>query len=235
MASTPADFTLANQLIILSAGRRPSWRAQTDTDGPPTLASDGVATGEAIVTHIKVDCREDVSHRTTYAEVDTLDLTANYTLVIDGFEVTATGPFSDLDDLLDSLVAAIEADTDADALVIATHTDDDRIKLTGRGSDDYSLDGSASGTGSWTLSGDAIGALVRVYGLAYDTTGALDDRWGTLPVSDFDVPNTGYVGPLPSAGLTQLYAEVVVADTHGDDSADLTPTTSVFLGPCPTE
>lgn len=235
MAATPSDFTLANQLLILGAGRRPSWREITDTEGPPSLASDGVATGEALVAMLAVYPRENSAYRTTYAVVDTLDLTADYTLTIGGFDVVAEGPFSDLADLLATMQAAIQADTDANALVVVTVTEDDELKLVGRDADDYSLDGSATGTGEWALSGDATGALVRLHGIPYDTTGLIADRWGTFSDGDIDVPATGLVVPRAVAGFAQLYVELVTTDIHDDDSADLVASVAVLLGPCPTE
>ena len=61
------DFSLANQLLILSAGRRPAWRAQTVSDdvlNPPAAASDGVALSDAVVAGVRIDLREDVAFRT---------------------------------------------------------------------------------------------------------------------------------------------------------------------------
>lgn len=234
------DFTRANQLLILSAGRRPAWVAQASAQGnthPPTVPSDGAALSDAVVTAIKVDLRENVAFRTTRVTISTLDLAANYTVTVDGHAVTVNGPFGSRAALIDALVTAINADGTVGAIVSASpeQTPHAVLKLEGLTSTDYSLTGSATGSGVLAFAGDAGGATALVYGIEHDTTGTLGGTWAALSGYTYTIAPAGLSGRLVTGGYDQIYVRLASVTRVTNDNSGIAMNPAVYLGPCGTE
>lgn len=232
------DFSLANQLLILSAGRRPAWRAQTVSDdvlNPPAAASDGVALSDAVVAGVRIDLREDVAFRTVRVTFPTLDLAANITVTIAGTGVTVNGPFADRAAIVDALVTAINADGTVGPLVAATYegTPHDTLLLTGRSSTDYSVTASSSAGGTFAYAGDAASATAVLYAIDHDTTGLLEDRWAKI--SNYTVDQKGISARQVCGGYDQLYVQLTGVQRVTNDNSAIVMTPAIHIGPCGTE
>lgn len=232
------DFSLANQLLILSAGRRPAWRAQTVSDdvlNPPAAASDGVALSDAVVAGVRIDLREDVAFRTVRVTFPTLDLAANITVTIAGTGVVVNGPFADRAAIVDALVTAINADGTVGPLVSATYegTPHDTLLLTGRSSADYSVTASSSAGGTFAYAGDAASATAVLYAIDHDTTGLLEDRWAKI--SNYTVDQKGISARQVCGGYDQLYVQLTGVQRVTNDNSAIVMTPAIHIGPCGTE
>ena len=234
------DFSLANQLLILSAGRRPAWRAQTVSDdvlNPPAAASDGVALSDAVVAGVRIDLREDVAFRTVRVTFPTVDLAANITVTIAGTGVTVNGPFANRAAIVDALVTAINADGTVGPLVAATYegTPHDTLLLTGRSSADYSVTASSSAGGTFAYAGDAASATAVLFAIDHDTTGLLDDRWAKVEGISYSVDQKGLSDRIVCGGYDQLYVQITGVQRVTNDNAAIVMTPAIHVGPCGTE
>lgn len=161
----------------LAAGRNPtpvSGYDATDVQNVLTPTS-GVAISGRMAIFILPGLRVDPFRRTAYVVVSTLDLTADYTLTIDGNDVTVNGPFTDRADLMNQWAAAVNADGTVGAIVVADawngYDASGEYVLRVRGTGDYygvdaltyAFDASATGTAALALSAEAESAQMRLY------------------------------------------------------------------------
>ena len=234
------DFSLANQLLILSAGRRPAWRVQTVSDdvlNPPAAASDGVTLSDAVVAGIRIDLREDVAFRTVRVTFPTLDLAANITVTIAGTGVVVNGPFADKAAIVDALVTAIAADGTVGPLVAVTYegTPHDTLLITGKSSTDYSVTASSSAGGTFAYAGDAASATAVVFGVDHDTTGLLEDRWALVEGISYSITQKGLSDRVVCGGYDRLYVQVTGVQRVTNDNAAIVLSPTIHIGPCGTE
>ena len=79
-------YAIATELAVLASGRLPEWtdafRSEVLTAIPSGSA--GLALQSRVLTHVAVDLRANISGRTARIAVGALDLTATYTVTIDG-------------------------------------------------------------------------------------------------------------------------------------------------------
>lgn len=234
------DFSRANQLLILSAGRRPVWYAQTVTDdvrNPPAAASDGVALSDAVVAGIKIDLRENVAFRTTRITFPTVDLAANYTVTIASNAVTVNGPFADKAAIVDALIVAITADGTVGPIVAVTSegTPHDTLLITGKSSADYSVTATNTGTGTFGFAGDAESATAVLFAIEHDTTGLLVERWAKMEGISYSVDQKGLSDRVVCGGYDQLYIQLTDVKRVVNDNAAIVMTPAIHIGPCVTE
>jgi hypothetical protein len=236
----------------------PSGYDGADVLDPPS-ASSGVAISGAMALLVLPALRVDPFRRTAYVLVDTLDLAADYTLTIDGDDVTVTGPFTDLDDLLTTWVTAINADVtvgakiQADAWTGYDSTGDAVLRVRGKSGTayhdivplTYSVDASATGTAVLSIAADAESATMRLYwrpqhvptgGAVYDS-GARSVAWRIIAAStstgtaEYAIGPAGLAMRADCAGALRIYAGLSdVAGVAGDGSA--TYLARVDLTPC---
>ena len=218
MSSTGSLFELLNRIGIRSVGRRPKWRLQEDTTGAPTSASSGVNITDAVKTLIHVSLREEVDKKTARIAV-TYDDNTVYRVSVDENDVdvdTDSGAIADLDDLLQEIVDAINADVTAGDIVTAA-VEDEEIVLRGDGEDAYDLAVSiVSGGGTIEITHeDADSASVRVY-LRAGGTGDVPGAWvfgRRLLFEDLDY--RGLVERISTAGSSRAYVEVYDVEPEG--------------------
>lgn len=236
------DFTRANQLLILSAGRRPAWQEPTISDdalNPPASPSDGVALSDAMVAAIKIDLRENVAFRTVRVAFPSVDLAANYTVTLAGTGVTVNGPFADLAELVDDLVTAINADGTVNLILSASPegTPHDTLLLEGIVAADYSVTATNTGTGTFTFTGDAGSATAVLFAIEHDTTAdsLCGDRWALVEGISYTVTPKGLSDRVSCGGYDQLYVQLVTVQRVTNDNSAMVMAPTVLIGPCVAE
>lgn len=236
------DFTRANQLLILSAGRRPAWAEQTISDdvlNPPASPADGVALSDAMVAAVKIDLRENVAFRTVRIAFPTVDLAANYTVTLAGTGVTVNGPFADKAAIVDGLITAIEANGTTDALVAVTFegTPHDTLLITGKAAADFSVTATNTGTGTFTFTGDAASATAVLYGIEHDTTAdsLCGDRWALVEGVSYSITPKGLSDRVVCGGYDQLYVQLVTVQIVTNDNVAMVMSPTILIGPCVAE
>ncbi len=259
-------FDGANLLAILTSGRKPRWARQidptdtfdpptTDGNGAPASASAGVATvisgQQSVITNVKISLREDVGFRTVLVTMAALDITATYTVNVDGTAINYATP-SDEDDLLIGLRDAILADATvggaagANQIVTAECLDSSDAVTTGTvaggnaattlrikgatGSSnyepDYSIAYSATGTGDLQVVADAVTATARLYVLADDSSLAVaaetPSAWDLVNgTAGVAITRRNWTDRITSAGYQRVYVELDLIAGDGGDGADV--------------
>lgn len=230
------------QIQAQLAGREPRWALQADYEGAPASPEAGVSLANTIYLAIAISLREEVHRRTARVSITTLDLTATYTVTVDGHAVdydadTASPSPSDAADVLQGIADAINADGTVGGLVTATAVDEDgdgtveAVRLTGDAEADYTLDISATGSAVLACVADATTASGRLY-LTARGQGALPTSWrlahnGELGAVDY----RGYAERARTSGCGRAYIELYdIAGPSGDGSS-VTYEPSVWLGP----
>jgi hypothetical protein len=246
MAETPDRYSNATNLAIAAQGRRPAWSTPTATDGPPETANAGVSLGDATVTHVRVDLRENVAYRTALITVDTLDLTATYGVGIDGttasYNAGGAGAV-DLEDVVEGIAAALNGNGTIAALVTATaiDTDDDdvpdAVQIVGDSDDNYAVTAlSASGTGDLACEADACSAIAYVYFAARARLGSTAPEGWAWDQGAIDIDHRGCTTVRRTGGFDRMHVHVDEVEGAFDDASAITyrdPTVSI--GPCLSE
>lgn len=150
-------FNTATELAIRLSTRDPNWKVQaTPAIAPPPLTTSGVALDDSPATLVHVALREVTHTRTARLTIPTLTIGDTFTVTIDGNAVAydSTGD-ADLNEVLESLAAAINADGTVNVIVTATAVDasdtastgaSTQIRIRGDAAADYSVDFTDSGT-----------------------------------------------------------------------------------------
>jgi hypothetical protein len=233
------QFEIANELAILAGGRNPQWVEQEDYDGAPTSAGDGVHLEDSLKTLVDVRLREDVHRRTARVTVTTLDLTANYTVTINGTACAATGPFADRAEVINDLVTAINGSGIASAVTASAADEDsgvsgvDTVKIVGDTETDFSIDISATGTGVLACEADAVSAEMQIY-VTYGGTNA-PDGWRAPLECQWTLDVLGFGERFDTPGIDRMYVGLSSIDGHANDGASVTYAPTVHIGPCVTE
>lgn len=224
-------FEGANELAILSVGRNPSWVTQAAFTGRPASASAGAHTQEAVRTLIEVNLREDPHHRTARVTVTTLDLTATYTVTVDGvacaYNAGGAGA-ADLGDVLDGIAAAINAAAVSD--IVEAEVDDETVVVTGLGGDHWSVAIAATGTG--VLACETDYALGRAQVWLLPAGASPSTTWRAPRDGLMDVETTGLSERLDTAGFDRVYVELLDLAGLGDGATVTFADPVVRLGPC---
>ncbi len=238
----PSPFETAQSLLIRSQCRNPTWTEQATFNAVPTSAAAGVACNNSPAAVVCVDLRENVAHRTCYLEVSTVDLGATYTVTIDGNNVAYNGSSeapADLDELLAGIADAINDDGTVSAIVAATVTSDDKIKLVGVGEDDYTLELTTTGTGVIDAEVDATAGTWAVYGLPVQGTNSAAlaaegkiARWRLLYGATGSCDFRGFLERISTGGLASVavHLEATAPDDVANGDNSITPTATVLVG-----
>lgn len=201
-----------SELMHLDASRVPDWSTQTDTEGAPEDADDGVSVEDAIKTLVHVPLRAD-AHRRTAKIIVGFDPSATYTVEVDehSVDVPAGG---DIDETLDDIVDAITAHDEMSDIVTADvwtpPQGDDQVRLRGDVERDFDL--SVSTTDGAILGVIAPSAAdVRVW-LLPDGIGDVPGQWVLAHGGEFEVGRRGITERLTTSGYSRMYVEVDVEE-----------------------
>lgn len=234
-------YETANLLAILAAGRKPQWVTQPDYTGAPVGGAAGNYLESAIQTLVVVQLRGEVEHRRARVTVTSLDLTAVYTVVVDGhaaaYDAGASGATT-LQDVLDGIAAALVLAPAIAALVTVSVDDadgdgtDDTVNLVGKAEADYLIDFLTTGAAVLSVDADASTASMRFWA----TLGSANAPAGWVLPYDADYPfgYRGFMERFETAGLDRAYSELYDVTCAGD-GADVTYSVAISYGPCVTE
>jgi hypothetical protein len=238
-------FEDANELGILQVGRLPSWRQQAGATGAPGDSNDGVYLDNAVVALFDVALRANPSFREANVTIATLDLTATYTITIDGnaaaYDAAAAGA-ADAADVIQGISDAINAAPAVSAIVtsIAQDLDGDgdvdNVRIRGDAEADYSITVAATGSGDLDCEADASSCELRLFatmrGSKYDSSHEDPSAtgWRLINAATYTVDYRGIVERIVVAGLNRLYVEVDSVAGHASDSG-ATYQPSVSIGP----
>lgn len=247
----------------LAAGRNPvpvSGYDATDVQGVLTPTS-GVAISGRMALFVLPGLRSDPFRRTCYVVVSTLDLTANYTLTINGNNVTVNGPFDDLEDLMTTWAAAVNADVTVGAIVTADawsgYDGTEEFVLRVRGTGDYygvdaltyTFTASATGTAVLSLSAEAESAEMRLYaqpghtpiGGSSDADGSASVAWREIAAATatglarYAIGTGGMCLRADCSGIGRIAAILVDVTGVTGDGGSVTQIARVDLTPCAQE
>lgn len=239
-------FTTATQLSILLAGRAPVWsELATGTLTPPTAANSGVYLVGAVRLLVHVAMRLRAHHRTTRLTVTTTDLTATYTLNIDGNSVAydaAADSAASAEDVIVGLQAAIAANGTIAAIVTASALDTggspglDTVELRGVGEADYAIAFTATGTAVVAAVADPTAAELRMWwamGARVESVAPVPWVWeGDVLTLD----RRGRVLRRDCAGMDRLHVQLSARRGHAGDGSTVTLfTPAISIGPCLSE
>lgn len=205
-------FETLNRLGVLGAGRRPEWRAQASTDGPPPALSAGVALGGAMKTLVHVALR-DVAHYQSARVTLEYEAGATYTVTING-EAVVQSADTDTATTLAALADAINANVTLDGVVEASISGG---VLVVRDVADAPFTISVSNTpvavDDMTVEVDATSCTARVWLLPGGINNT--DRpatWVVAGQGEFTLDHRGLMERLDTAGIDRLYVEIADAD-----------------------
>ena len=217
-------YAIATELAVLASGRLPEWtdafRSEVLTAIPSGSA--GLALQSRVLTHVAVDLRANISGRTARIAVGALDLTATYTVTIDGVACAydaGGGGAATLADVLAGIAAAIT--TSASALVVATvDSTEEEVQIRSLASTGVAVTAfTATGTGALTCEAEPASADVEIY----CQTVAPVTGWRLLAASAgggvVTVDHKGLATMVPTAGLTRLAVRLTNLTGHPTDAA----------------
>lgn len=242
MASSDV-YTVATQLAVLSAGRAPVWEILGSLEAalaPPADAASGVPLQGAVRALIYVALREDARHRTARLTIASVDLTATYTLTVNGVAVghDATGA-ADLEEVLEDLADAINGDADLSAIITAEaiDTDDDdevdTILLTGVGVGDFSIDFVDDGGATCSCVADYATATLRPWYAMGARVGVTPPQPWVSSGDAYELDWRGRVERLDTAGLDRLHLQLEdLAGAPGDGEGVTYADPTIAIGPC---
>lgn len=222
---------LANEIAVLSGGRRASWSTQAAFTDAPATDNAGLALSGALKTIAVVDLRDQVHRRSCKFTVATVDDTQTYRVVIDGNNVDYVAIGGDLlQDILEGIRDAINADVVVNLIVLASVTDDDAdsvddtVLIRGLAEDHYTVDHSVTAgpapNGNLAAVADPDTATVRIYLAAGGLpTAAQPPGWRGANGGVFTaVTFRGFAERFDTASWSRLYVEVDDMGGTGDAS-----------------
>lgn len=231
-------FEKANDLAILSGGRKPAWEEETSYTGAPTSTTSGVYLDNTLHAIVAVTLREEAHRRTARLTLDVVDLTAVYTVTIDGNAVAydaGAGGAANAEDIIQGIAAAIVASGPASAIVTASAEDEDddstdeTVLLVGVAEADYTLDIAATGTGELAAVADPMTGALRGWIKAREASAPA--AWLLAYDADYTITRRGFMERFDVGGLERLYVEVYDLAGTGD-GVDVTYAAKVEIGPC---
>lgn len=218
-------------LSILSAGASPSWTSIDDEanyTGYPAAADAGVYLNGALKTLVAVDMREAVHRRTARVTIPTYDGAADYTVTINATAITvAAAAHATLNELIDALATAINASGAINALVTASDEDNagTTLLIVGDVDADFTIDATATGTGTVAIVADPDTASVRIWGSLKAASGeTAPSGWRLVNDATFAIDERGFLERFDTAGFDRLYVELASVDGTGDGDSDATLT-----------
>lgn len=229
-------FARATQLAVLAVGRRPEWTTLDSYSGAPAVETVGLHMQDAVRAHYVVDLRAAAHCRTDVLTVATLDLTATYTVTIDGnavaYDANADGA-ADLADVLAGIAAALTADGTVGPLMTAVvDADETQITIQSTSEDGYTLAISATGTGVLAAASEPATCTMRLWAMFRDL-----DGWRKVADAEFELDRRGRGDFIDVPGVLRLYVELAeVTAPAGDTVTGITyAPAQVALGPCRVE
>ncbi len=233
-------LSLSNELAVLAAGRVPQWSTQlghdgtvaTDADAYPSSATAGVDLLNTLQAIVAVEMRAAVHRRRAVVTVTTLDLTADYTVTIDGTGCTATGVHADLDALLTELALIIN--TNVPSVVTATaDLTANTVTIVSDTNADYTITMSATGAGVLAIEADPTTATMRIW--AKCRSSSAPSTWIQVLDQEFALTHVGFLERFDVAALDRLYIEVASVDGTGDGASVTYTAPTIKIGPCVAE
>lgn len=244
-------YSTATELAVLAAGRAPKQTDGASVTSEPANAGAGVYLEQAVRTLVEVTLREETHRRTVRLGITAnLDLLSTYTVTIDGTAVAydaAAGSAADLEDVVDGIAAAINANGTVNQLVTATAVDDDdtttsprtKVLIRGLSGQAYAVNFTEVGPGTnptLVALADYESCEMRLWWLAGARVGSeASGRWvapsGPVPVSRF-----GFEERYDSAGLDRCHVQVLNLLGHPADGLMVTYAAPVVkIGPALSE
>ena len=238
-------FTLATELSVLIGARDPQWKVQANN---PLLApasdADGVYLDNAVRALLTVQMRELTHCRTARLTIPSLTIGNTFTVTINATAVAynSTGD-ANLDEVVDGIAAAIEANGTVGPLVSAVAvrgSDDavtpgvrDSVRIRGVAYDEFSIDFSDNGASTVAVVADPVTADVNVFYTLRGATGSSPPsgwrRHGTV----YTVTRGGLVEPLVVSGRNRAAVFFAAVGKQGSDGSVVTVRTPTFaVGPC---
>lgn len=240
-----STFDLASELGVLSIGRDPSGQAHAVSDtitNPPAAATDGADLEDGVVALVAIDVRENVAYRTARLAIDTLNIGDTFTATVDGNDVAydSTGD-ADLDEVVQEIAAAINADGTVGLLVTATAvraSDDDTtvgvrdsVRLTGRGFADYSLGWARTGSSVISATADASGCEAEVLAQRTAAPGTTaNTRWRKTS-GTYVIEQRGYMDRWNIAGISRAFVQLSAIQGPGADAGVTLRTPDIDIAP----
>jgi len=233
------DYEKANQIAVLLGGRGANWLEQVAYDGAPAVTGAGAATQGALKTQVLVDLRDEIAHRSCWVTIDTLDLTATYTVqlnaLICAYDANAGGAAS-AQDVLEGI--RDEINTTGVALVVASVIDadgdgtDDTVLVRGLGEDNYTIVFGATGTGVLAIVADPDTCDIRLFGSAGGQASSAPPSWRMINGAEWTgVDYRGFSERFDTSSIARLYAEVDTMAAAGDDVTVTYQPGRVVIGP----
>lgn len=235
-------YDTANVLAILAGARNPQWSTQLGHDGTPSTDADaypsssgaGVDLLNSVQALVAVEMRAAAHRRRSVVTVTTLDLTADYTVTIDGNACVATGAHADLDALLTELASAINASVPLDGVVTASaDLTANTVTIVSDTNADYTITMSATGSGVLAVEADPTTAKLRLWATCRSSSAPA--TWINILDQEYDVTSRGFLERFDVAGLDRLYVEVADVDGTGDGASVTYTTPTIKVGPCVSE
>lgn len=239
------DFSTANDLATLNAGRVPLWSDQEDYSLIPS-GSVGVAVDLSTRMAVKVSLRTQAPQRRADLTIPTFDAAGTYVVTVNGTTHTSATPAS-RNAALVALAAAINAGAQAGVVTASTYDADGAVSTTaattlrilGDTEDDFTLDFTASGgTTELAAVADPSEGTIDLWlcwagtAASGSTAPALD--WGLINGQTYQIDGRGWNERFEVAGAERVYVRVYDL-AHTGDGTMVTYTAAVKLGPCQAE
>lgn len=229
-------FNAATEIAIRLATRDPNWVVQTEANPtlPPTSATNGQPLNDAPATLVSVQLRVAVHTRTSVITLGSLAIGDTITVTINGNAVAydSTGD-ADLDEVLTSLAAAVNADGTVSPLVTAApDTTADTVTVTGDGQADYSIAVTSSGATVPAVTADAAMCVIVPWWLMTAAPGSTPPpQWHNR---DRQVVQgaTGFIDRYPTGGFLRGYIQIpTFSGVFGDGTEVTLRSPDIQLGP----
>jgi len=219
-------YELANLLATLMVGRDPKWTNQATFTGAPDTADDGVDLENCPKTLVDVQMRTEIHRRTALVTIATLDLTATYTIYINGvvcaYDAGAGGAV-DEEDVIEGIRDAVN--TGAGGVVTATavkiggSATYNQVTITGDTETHYYISEATTGTADLAVVADPDQATMRLFGTYRATvTANKPPNWRMVLDQEFVLDYRGFMERFETAGLDRLYVELASVDGTSDGS-----------------
>lgn len=227
-------FERANEIAVLSGGRRAEWKALVAAEGAPTTDADGVAMGGALKTIVVFDLREDVGARRCRFTVVTLTFTNTYRVTINGTDADfdASVGAATLQDVLEGIRDTINTTSGVKNVVTATVTDedgdgnDDTVLIVGKSENDFTIDHSVIGdtppnNGDLASVADPTIGSIRIFAAVGGlSNNARPDSWRIIRDGEvIDIDFRGFIARLDTGSIDRIHVEAFDVANPGDGSA----------------